>query len=132
MPDGEDNVCVAEVTIPSDWWPKLLPPDKDGRTNAVKTPQPQVQVSYSVFEPPSRNPEQCEPKVQIQPATVFATVPLTPALSAYKELKGDNLFTFLIPHQHLYPLSRIHIPVFLNTQAAQNIAIFVIRYVCGI
>lgn len=74
MPDGENNVCVAEVVIPSDWWPKLSPPDKDGRTNTVKTPQPLVQVSYSVFEPPAKNPEQCEPKVQIQPATVFAQV----------------------------------------------------------
>ena len=54
-------------------------------------------------------------------------MPLTPALTAYKELRADNVFTFLIPHQHLYPLSRIHVPVFLQTQAAQNIAIFIIR-----
>lgn len=74
MPDGDDNVCVAEVVIPANWWPKLSPPDKDGRTNTVKQPQPMVQVSYSVFEPPAKNPEQCEPKVQIQPATVFAQV----------------------------------------------------------
>lgn len=74
MPDGDDNVCVAEAVIPANWWPKLSPPDKDGLTNTVKTPQPLVQVSYSVFEPPSKNPEQCEPKVQIQPATVFAQV----------------------------------------------------------
>lgn len=74
MPDGDDSVCVAEVVIPANWWPKLSPPDKDGRTNMVKQPQPMVQVSYSVFEPPAKNPEQCEPKVQIQPATVFAQV----------------------------------------------------------
>lgn len=127
MPDGEDNVCVAEVTIPSNWWPKLTPPDRNGRANNIKTPQPQVQVSYSVFEPPAKNPEQCEPKVQIQPATPFAQVPLTPALAAYKELKIDNMLTFLVPHQSLYPLSRIHIPVFLQTKAAQNVAEFVVR-----
>lgn len=159
MPDGDDNVCVAEVVIPADWWPKLSPPDKDGHTNTVKTPQPLVQVSYSVFEPPAKNPEQCEPKVQIQPATVFAQVrpaltinlassfetfrnddsfihntmwflfqvPLTPALTAYKELKVDNLLTFLIPHQPLYPLSKVHVPVFLQSKSAQNIAIFVVR-----
>lgn len=74
MPSGDDNVCVAEVVIPADWWPKLSPPDKYGHTTTVKTPQPLVQVSYSVFEPPSKNPEQCEPKVQIQPATIFAQV----------------------------------------------------------
>ncbi|XP_055322731.1 transmembrane protein 132E [Sitodiplosis mosellana] len=127
MPDGDENVCVAEVVIPPDWWPKLSPPDKDGHTNTVKMPQPMVQVSYSVFEPPAKNPEQCEPKVQIQPATVFAQVPLTPALTAYKEHKVDNLLTFLIPHQPLYPLSKVHIPVFLQSKSAQNIAIFVVR-----
>lgn len=56
-------------------------------------------------------------------------VPLTPALSAYKELKIENILTFLIPHQPLYPLSKIHVPVFLQTRSAQNIAIFVVRYV---
>lgn len=75
IPEGEDGVCVAEVVIPSNWWPTLPPPDKDGQTSTPpKTPQRYVQVSYSVFEPPSRNPEQCEPKVQIQPLTSFAKV----------------------------------------------------------
>lgn len=74
MPEGEDGVCVAEVIIPSNWWPPLPPPDKDGRSVTFKVPQKMVQVSYSVFEPPSRNPELCEPKVQIQPLTQFAQV----------------------------------------------------------
>lgn len=75
IPEGEDGVCVAEVVIPSNWWPSLPPPDKDGvPVLALKTPQRFVQVSYSVFEPPARNPEQCEPKVQIQPLTSFAKV----------------------------------------------------------
>lgn len=73
MPEGEDGVCVAEVIIPSAWWPPLPPPDKDGRSVSQKVPQRNVQVSYSVFEP-ARNPEQCEPKVQIQPLTPFAQV----------------------------------------------------------
>jgi transmembrane protein 132 len=75
MPEGEDGVCVAEVIIPSNWWPPLPAPEKDGRSSAPqKTPQRMVQVSYSVFEPPARSPEQCEPKVQIQPLTPFARV----------------------------------------------------------
>lgn len=79
IPEGEDGVCVAEVVIPSNWWPPLPPPDKDGQAvPPPKTPQRFVQVSYSVFEPPSRNPEQCEPKVQIQPLTSFAKVRTTP------------------------------------------------------
>lgn len=75
MPEGEDGVCVAEVIIPSNWWPPLPPPEKDGRgVNPPKVPQRLVQISYSVFEPPARNPELCEPKVQIQPLTSFAQV----------------------------------------------------------
>lgn len=75
MPEGEDGVCVAEVVIPSNWWPSLPPPDKENRgMNPPKTPQRLAQISYSVFEPPARSPEQCEPKVQIQPLTPFAKV----------------------------------------------------------
>lgn len=75
IPEGEDGVCVAEVVIPSSWWPPMAPPTKDGQPSAPqKSPQRFVQVSYSVFEPPARNPEQCEPKVQIQPLTSFAKV----------------------------------------------------------
>lgn len=127
MPEGEDGVCVAEVIIPSNWWPPLPPPDKDGRVISPKVPQRLVQVSYSVFEPPTRNPEQCEPKVQIQPLTPFAQVPLVAALTAYKELRADDTLTILIPHQPLYPMSRIHVPVFLQAQVGQNIAVFIVR-----
>lgn len=75
MPEGEDGVCVAEVIIPSNWWPPLPAPVRNGYgQNTAKTPQRIVQVAYSVFEPPMKNPEQCEPKVQIQPLTTFAKV----------------------------------------------------------
>lgn len=77
IPEGEDGVCVAEVVIPSSWWPAMPPPEKEGQPAAPqKTPQRFVQVAYSVFEPPAKNPEQCEPKVQIQPLTSFAKVRL--------------------------------------------------------
>lgn len=75
IPEGEDGVCVAEVVIPSNWWPPMPPPEREGQVAPVqKTPQRVVQVAYSVFEPPAKNPEQCEPKVQIQPLTSFAKV----------------------------------------------------------
>lgn len=76
MPEGEDGVCVAEVIIPSNWWPPLpAPANSIGYgSSPLKTPQRVVQVSYSVFEPPMKNPELCEPKVQIQPLTTFAKV----------------------------------------------------------
>ena len=75
IPEGEDGVCVAEVVIPSNWWSAMPAPDKDGQPSPPqKTPQRFVQVAYSVFEPPAKNPEMCEPKVQIQPLTSFAKV----------------------------------------------------------
>lgn len=75
IPEGEDGVCVAEVVVPSNWWPAMPPPNREGQPiTPQKTPQRFVQVSYSVFEPPVKNPELCEPKVQIQPLTAFAKV----------------------------------------------------------
>uniref|UniRef100_A0A336MTV7 CSON007237 protein n=1 Tax=Culicoides sonorensis TaxID=179676 RepID=A0A336MTV7_CULSO len=128
MPEGEDGVCVAEVVIPSNWWPPLPAPEITSLGNSpVKTPQRVVQVAYSVFEPPMKNPELCEPKVQIQPLTTFAKVPLVQALTAYKELRADDILTMLVPHQPLYPLSKIHVPVFLQLQPDQNIAVFIVR-----
>lgn len=147
IPEGEDGVCVAEVVIPSNWWPPMPPPDKDGQSSTPqKTPQRFVQVAYSVFEPPAKNPEQCEPKVQIQPLTSFAKVkscevcrrelnkkfpplqvPLVQAMATYRELRADDLLTMLIPQQPLYPLSKIHVPVFLQPQPGQNVAVFIVR-----
>lgn len=84
IPEGEDGVCVAEVVIPSNWWSPMAPPTKDGQsTMPQKSPQRFVQVSYSVFEPPARNPEMCEPKVQIQPLTSFAKVIIFSSSSSY-------------------------------------------------
>lgn len=129
MPDGEDGVCLAEVVIPASWWPALPLPDKYGRFITQKVPQKMVQVSYSVYEPPARNPEQCEPKVQIQPLTQMTQVPLVQAQSGYKELRADELLTVLLPNQPLYPKSRIHVPVFLQPQPGHNIAVFIVRLV---
>nr|XP_040221411.2 transmembrane protein 132E [Anopheles coluzzii]XP_049461170.1 transmembrane protein 132E [Anopheles coluzzii]XP_049461171.1 transmembrane protein 132E [Anopheles coluzzii]XP_049461172.1 transmembrane protein 132E [Anopheles coluzzii]XP_049461173.1 transmembrane protein 132E [Anopheles coluzzii]XP_049461174.1 transmembrane protein 132E [Anopheles coluzzii] len=129
MPEGEDGVCVAEVIIPSNWWPPLPPPERDGRISSTppKSPQRIVQVSYSVFEPPARSPELCEPKVQIQPLTPFAKIPLIQSQLPYKELRADNTLTMMVPQQPLYPLSKLHVPVFLHPEKGQNIAVFIVR-----
>ncbi|XP_052903604.1 transmembrane protein 132E [Anopheles moucheti] len=129
MPEGEDGVCVAEVVIPSNWWPALPPPERDGRLSSTppKSPQRLVQVSYSVFEPPARSPELCEPKVQIQPLTPFAKIPLSQSQLPYKELRADNTLTMMVPQIPLYPLSKIHVPVFLHPENGQNIAVFIVR-----
>uniref|UniRef100_A0A182QVT6 Transmembrane protein TMEM132 N-terminal domain-containing protein n=1 Tax=Anopheles farauti TaxID=69004 RepID=A0A182QVT6_9DIPT len=129
MPEGEDGVCVAEVVIPSNWWPPLPPPEREGHTVGTppKSPQRVVQVSYSVFEPPARSPELCEPKVQIQPLTPFAKIPLSQSQLPYKELRADDTLTMMVPQQPLYPLSKIHVPVFLHPEKGQNIAVFIVR-----
>ncbi|GAB0099729.1 TMEM132 domain-containing protein [Sergentomyia squamirostris] len=54
-------------------------------------------------------------------------VPLVPAQAAYKELRADDTLTMLIPHQPLYPMSKIHVPVFLQPQPDQNVAVFIVR-----
>ena len=109
IPEGEDGVCVAEVVIPSNWWPPLPPPEKEGQTvTPQKTPQRLVQVSYSVFEPPARNPEQCEPKVQIQPLTSFAKVRIVDRHNYYNSilLKFTRFhWSKLLPHTENYVLT---------------------------
>lgn len=56
-------------------------------------------------------------------------IPLVQALANYRELKADDLLTMMVPHQPLYPLSKIHVPVFLQQQPGQNVAVFIVRYV---
>lgn len=129
-PDGEDGVCLAQITIPASWWAPLPPPDNSGKTQKlIKTPQRFVHVAYSVLEPSfnSKNDEKCIPRVQIQPLTPLAAVPLVSAKESYREIKADDTLTMLLPHAPLYPLSRIHVPVFLHYKSATPIAAFDLR-----
>lgn len=132
-PDGEDGVCLAQITIPADWWPPLPAPDSSGHVKLTKTPPRLVQVAYSVLEPRtvvlsddmpldgtrtvSATPETsgggCRPRVQIQPVTPLGKIPLAPNRAEYKEIKGDDSLMLLVPHGPLYPRSRLHVPVFL-------------------
>ncbi|XP_044592113.1 transmembrane protein 132E isoform X3 [Cotesia glomerata] len=132
-PDGEDGVCLAQITIPADWWPPLPAPDSLGHVKLTKTPPRLVQVAYSVLEPRtvvlsddmpldgartvSATPETsgggCRPRVQIQPVTSLGKIPLVPNRAEYKEIKGDDSLMLLVPHGPLYPRSRLHVPVFL-------------------
>lgn len=127
-PDGEAGVCLAQITIPSTWWPPLPTPSKDGRLGKPsKSPARLVQVAYTVLEPRPDESEGCQPRVQIQPSTVLGKVPLVPAKSAYKEVKiGDSLM-MLVPHPPLFPLSRLHIHVFVDKQKAKKAAAIIIR-----
>uniref|UniRef100_A0A1I8P3S0 Uncharacterized protein n=1 Tax=Stomoxys calcitrans TaxID=35570 RepID=A0A1I8P3S0_STOCA len=128
MPEGEDGVCVAEVVIPFNWFHSLSPIGNKENTNStpVKVPQRYVQVSYSVFEPPVRNPEQCEPKVQIQPLTSFVQVPLVAPVEPFKEFQIDESLVILLPQQPLYPMSKFHVPVYLQ-YLERNISSFTVK-----
>ncbi|KAM7347234.1 transmembrane protein 132C dtn isoform 2-T2 [Cochliomyia hominivorax] len=128
MPEGEDGVCVAEVVIPFNWFHTLPPPSTESTINTIaKVPQRFVQVSYSVFEPPLRNSELCEPKVQIQPLTNFVQVPLVSPLEPFKEFHVDENLIILLPQQPLYPLSKFHVPVFLQETPEKNISSFTVK-----
>ncbi|XP_057335778.1 transmembrane protein 132E isoform X1 [Microplitis mediator] len=147
-PDGEDGVCLAQITIPADWWPSLPPPDSSGHIKLTKTPPRLVQVAYSVLEPrtvvltddmaadtyagvPRTLPVSsdsgssgsggCRPRVQIQPVTPLGKIPLTPNRADYKEIKADDSLVLLVPHGPLYPRSRLHVPVFLYPQNSMTV-----------
>ncbi|XP_004536756.1 transmembrane protein 132C isoform X2 [Ceratitis capitata] len=126
MPEGEDNVCVAEVIIPSIWWPGY-PTIRGSSSISQKLPHRVIQASYSVFEPSSRNSEQCEPKVQIQPLTTFAHIPLVAASVPFKEIRIDEQLTFLLPQNALYPMSKIYVPVILHQTPDTIVSAFTIR-----
>lgn len=123
-PDGEDGVCLAQITIPASWWPPIPFPEK-GKVS--KTPQRLVQVAYSVMEPRPEDSEGCHPKMQIQPSTVLATVPLTAAKGTYKELKLTEGVMMLVPHPPLFPKSRIHVPVYIEKERAKMLTAIVVR-----
>ncbi|XP_037937749.1 transmembrane protein 132E [Teleopsis dalmanni] len=127
MPEGEDGVCVAEVVIPSYWWPSVPPTKGSQSSMPQKVPQKFAQVSYSVFEPPIRSAEQCEPKVQIQPLTVFAQVPLVSATAPFKILYSDEFLKIMIPQYPLYPMSKIHVPVYLRETSNQKVSAFTVK-----
>ncbi|XP_046680481.1 transmembrane protein 132E isoform X4 [Homalodisca vitripennis] len=127
-PDGEDGVCLAEITVPASWWAPLPLPDASGRPGKpVKTPQRSVKVSYSVLEPRGSDLAECLPRVQIQPVTPLASVPLTHARSQYREVRTDDMLIMMLPHSALFPRSRIHVPVFLQAKPGFPVSGFILR-----
>lgn len=86
-----------------------------------------MQASYSVFEPSSRNYEQCEPKVQIQPLTTFAHIPLVAASVQFKEIRIDEQLMFLLPQNALYPMSKIYVPVVFHQRQDFAVSAFTIK-----
>ncbi|XP_046389656.1 uncharacterized protein LOC124158549 isoform X2 [Ischnura elegans] len=155
-PDAEeaDGACVAQVTIPASWWPPLPPPlppvpqeaHVDGDDilpegpnshqrqsmpqNPPKMPRVKVHAAFSVFEP--RGGEGCVPtpgsRVQIQPVTpIGPSATLVAARAPYRELRADDRLSMLLPHAPLYPLSRVHVPVFITARPGEKVSAFVLR-----
>lgn len=80
-----------------------------------------------MLEPRPEDGENCQPRVQFQPSTVLGIVPLVPAKGAYKELKLTEGLTMLIPHPPLFPLSRLHVPTFIEREKVKSLTAVVIR-----
>lgn len=145
-PSLDDGQCLAEVTIPTRWWPPL--PNLD-QIKPSKSPRRVAQVSYYVLEPKSDHSSQedaasgadssahtrstpvenCSPHLQIQPLTKIAVVPLVNAKSAYREMKTDNMLFTLVPVAAVYPQSKIFVPVYIRSQLRDDVVGFVIKYV---
>lgn len=86
-----------------------------------------VQLAHSVLEPRGSGPG-CVPRVQIQPVTALGAAALVPARSAYRELRADERLTILLPHAPLYPLSRMHLPVFLQPRPGQpRVSVLIVK-----
>lgn len=78
---------------------------------------------------PRRNLRKLPPKQDLTefPFRIYFQIPLVQAMTPYRELRADDLLTMLVPQQPLYPLSKIHVPVFLQPQPGQNVAVFIVR-----
>lgn len=132
-PSLEDGQCLAEVTIPTRWWPPL--PNLD-QIKPLKSPRRVAQVSYYVLEPKSEHQDDvvgdsslgnCSPHLQIQPLTKIAQVPLVNARSGYREMKTDNMLFTLIPVAAVYPRSKIFVPVYIRSQLKDDVIGFIIK-----
>ncbi|XP_048519028.1 transmembrane protein 132E-like [Dendroctonus ponderosae] len=124
-PEGEEGACLAQITIPASWWPPLTPPGHPDKP--TKTPARLVQVAYSVLEPWPEEGEGCRPQMAVQPGVVLGQVPLAAAQGAYKELKLTEAVRMLVPHPPLFPMSRLHVAVFLDRAKARDVTAVVIR-----
>ena len=137
------HFSLFQLTIPHSWWAPLPPPEDGqlGKAPPRKAPPRTVTLSHSALEP--RTPPTpsvaaaavtaaaacAAPRVQIQPVTPLGTALLVPARAAYHELRADDRVTILLPQSPLYPLSRIHVPVFLESSRDKEprVTVLVVR-----
>ena len=108
---GDTGTCLAQLTLPSHWWPPLT---------EAKTPRLLASVYYSVRGAGAR---------VVSPPRPIGEVRLTPSGSGYQQLAGDELLHLLVPQSPLYPGSRLYVPVFVEQPQApaSPVAVIVIK-----
>ena len=117
---GTDNVCVAELTLPPEWW---VP----GQTQSVE-------VFYSVYGI-DQNLQCSSASNSIVPGKnmrygermkrFVSTVTLTHGQMTYQELKEDQHILIYMPQKSFYPGSKFRVPVKL--QAESDLQLFGIK-----
>ena len=114
---GDTGTCLAQLTLPSHWWPPLASPG----LAPAKTPRLLASLYYSVRGAGAG-------ARQLAPPRTIGQVTLTPSGSGYQQLAGDEVLHLLVPQSPLYPGSRLYVPVFVEQpQAASPVSVIVIK-----
>ncbi|CAG2170321.1 unnamed protein product, partial [Oppiella nova] len=120
-----EGACLAEVTIPSAYWPPI-------DTNGLSQKEPKtsnVKVYYAVT-----HSEHCSESSFITTSdsnplalNFLSDVSLVPFRGSYEEVTNDNVVTIMIPQEPVYPNSKIYIPVKFTYNPEYPIAAFSLR-----
>lgn len=121
-----EGACLAEVTIPSSYWPPLdtnILSQKQQKTTNAK-------VYYAIT-----HSEHCTDSTFLTTTSdqnslslnYLSDVSLIPFRGSYEEVTNDNVVTILIPREPVYPNSKIYIPVKFTYNPEYPIAAFSLR-----
>ena len=139
--EEKDGTCLAQLTLPSGWWPSFTQKGQkaDKETQAAKHPKVLVDVKYSAFETTGttcsfRTKEERGglqlPRVPVTPETPLGAITLIQPAQSYHQLAKDELMHMLMPQAPLYPNSKFYVPVFLQQPLTDQapITAFTIKY----
>lgn len=125
-PSPRDTSCLAELSIPRNWWPAF----RDGK--GVKMPKKKmIAVEYAVAVDVRRS-ECNEAHVRgtgpsQSTATPLWQVPLVADAIHYSEVVQNGSLQILIPRVPLYPRSKLYVPVFVRKSSESPVNVFVMR-----
>ena len=114
-----DDVCLADVTLPTAWWDSTITGGDSPRN---------VDVYYSAFRA-DKNSRCSEANAGSSEwiRRYVATVTLTHGQVTYQELKEDHHILVYVPQASFYPGSRFRVPIKL--QAESDLQVFAVRWV---